>query len=702
MAGIGDLKQSDLAVAAIDPKLLSELIRLASSFRSKTPDQVATRDVLDTRREFLRESLGEEQEARKAYERILGGDELQPINYLERGAIAARAVAKINIGSGSGTGFLIAPQVLITNHHVLGDADAARRSIAEFCYEVDVSDQELDPIEFALRPDQLFYTREDLDYTVVAVEPKSRDGVTSLSDFGCLPLIEATGKTSEGEWLTVIQHPGGKRKQICVRENQFIKRGTDVIWYTTDTLPGASGSPVFSNDWYVVALHHAGVEARENGVILRNSDGSPKWIANEGIRVSRIVATLKQQLPDHPLLKFIYAATPASARITGPSLRSVPAAARPKEAIMYSSKSLAIPVELRVQLGPDGTVDSVTVGGGRSESTFVVEASFEARKPPPARFDAPFDEDYSKRRGYNEDFLSTNQKHRVPLPVLGSALQAVAAPLLKPKGANKYVLDYHNFSVVVHAARRLPIFSAANVSFADRFEMSRPADVWRRDPRILAEHQLENWYYKSNSFDRGHMTRREDLEFGKNPKAALASAADTCHWSNCVPQHSRFNQNKEIWQGIERYLLEESIVEGQVNAQIITGPVLDQGDPEYRKIQYPLQFWKIVAALNSSGNLFATAYIASQEEVIAQFGIEITEVPFGAYKTYQTKIAEIERLTGLQFVCGPANALQRLKDFDPLEHGPARRPRRPRPQEATAAMIPKDYYEIRDLEDIQV
>ena len=99
--------------------------------------------------------------------------------------------------------------------------------------------------------------------------------------------------------------------------------------------------------------------------------------------------------------------------------------------------------------------------------------------------------------------------------------------------------------------------------------------------------------------------------------------------------------------------------------------------------------------------MFATAYIASQEEVIAQFGIEITEVPFGAYKTYQTKIAEIERLTGLQFICGPANALQRLKEFDPLEHGPARRPRRPRPQETTAAMIPKDYYEIRDLEDIQ-
>jgi endonuclease G len=60
----------------------------------------------------------------------------------------------------------------------------------------------------------------------------------------------------------------------------------------------------------------------------------------------------------------------------------------------------------------------------------------------------------------------------------------------------------------MHAQRRLPIYSAANISFAHRFEMSRPPDVWRRDPRILAEYQLENWYYASNQFDRGHMTPR--------------------------------------------------------------------------------------------------------------------------------------------------------------------------------------------------
>ena len=71
-------------------------------------------------------------------------------------------------------------------------------------------------------------------------------------------------------------------------------------------------------------------------------------------------------------------------------------------------------------------------------------------------------------------------------------------------------------------------------------------------------------------------------------------------------------------------MLERSILEGEVNAQVITGPVLDDGNPKYRKVKYPLQFWKIVAALLPNGTLFATAYVASQEEVIAQFGIEVT------------------------------------------------------------------------------
>lgn len=254
----------------------------------------------------------------------------------------------------------------------------------------------------------------------------------------------------------------------------------------------------------------------------------------------------------------------------------------------------------------------------------------------------------------------------------------------------------------MHAERRFAIYSAANIRFDQRYDMSRPSDVWRRDSRILDKYQIQNFYYASNQFDRGHLTRREDLEYGPSAKQALRSAADTCHWTNCTPQHARFNQNKAIWQGIERCILESTILSGQFSAQVITGPVLDEGDPKYKDIQYPLQFWKVVAALDGDKKLFATAYIASQEEVIAQYGIEAVEL-FGPYKTYQVKIAEIERLTGLSFMCGAGDKTA-LRDHDRLEvRPPRRRPRAPGttgPSEAALARVGAEYYEIRELEDI--
>jgi endonuclease G len=281
-------------------------------------------------------------------------------------------------------------------------------------------------------------------------------------------------------------------------------------------------------------------------------------------------------------------------------------------------------------------------------------------------------------------------------------LAAEAEPLLVPGSKNKCVLHYHNFSNVMHAKRRFAIYSAANVSFAQRYDMSRPEDVWRRDPRIRLDVQVENSYYVSNNFDRGHLTRREDLEFGPSPQDALASAADTCHWTNCTPQHSQFNQNKEVWQGIERHLLENAIVKNHFNAQVFTGPVFDEGDPEYRRIQYPQQYWKVVAALDASGKLFATAYILSQVDIIDQFGIE-AEVPFGPYKTYQVKISEVERLTGLKFsYTEQGKAKAPLRERDPLESPPKPgRRRRVRRMESMVIGAASDYLEIADLDDIQ-
>ena len=327
------------------------------------------------------------------------------------------------------------------------------------------------------------------------------------------------------------------------------------------------------------------------------------------------------------------------------------------------------PIILRVRVDADGSATILPGDAGR-EAQFQEAAA--KPKPRPAKFDVPFDDTYAKRNGYQPEFLG--QGMPVALPQLGPDLLANVAPLLKSTAKNRHVLDYTNYSVVMHAKRRLALFSAANVDFDHRFkDLSRPSDVWRRDPRIAPEHQIENWYYAANNFDRGHLTRNEDMEYGKTRIEALAAAADTCHWTNCTPQHGQFNQNKAIWQGIERYILEETIfnIDREVKAQVFTGPVLDEGDPEYKKIKYPVRFWKVVVALDDARKLVATAYVASQAEVIAKHGIEAA--PFGAYLTFQTSVAEIERLTGLTFIGAPE---QRLRDLDPFLkrlRGPSRR-----------------------------
>ena len=710
-----------------------DLRALAATGSRIRPVELSTPGQLDKRRRFLRESLGNVAEAQRVLERIIVGNELQDANYLARGARAAKAVARIKVVNpagrhvGYGTGFLIAPGVLLTNNHVLPSAAVAAQSMAEFRFELDVEGQAQAGIPFRMRPDLLFHTASSLDFTVVAVYEAAEDGTATLSDFGHLPFVASLGKVSEGEWLTIVQHPGGERKQVCVRENRLLKISEDVLWYSTDTLGGSSGSPVHNNDWYVVALHHSGVpETDADGRILTvdgrvfdetvDDEQSIKWIANEGIRVSRIIDELSSSLPRHPLLQPVFGATPQSARLRVPqAITGSDAVTRRLQPIIPAltetpiSNTMPLPIErfvsVRLGVGADGRVRVVssaavdtaalseTTGSGTdSDGTSAIEA--------------PFDPDYSRRKGFDEAFLGTGAL-RVLLPELSLGLLQHAARHIADE--KQHLLAYLNYSVVMHAQRRLAIYTAANLDFDNRYKLSRTTDTWRTDPRIRAEHQISDFYYRANKFDRGHLTRREDLEFGPTRGDALASAGDTCHYTNCVPQHERFNRNKQTWHGIELHILENAVKEDMFRAQVFTGPVLAEDDPVWQRfptIQYPVRFWKVVAAVNASNQLFATAFLLDQSEAIDQYGIEVVkETPIGPFKNYQVTIAEIERETGLTFwSAGSAGDGSRtpLAAADPLARLPraAQRERIRREEALGIASVPAGYRYIDSLDAI--
>lgn len=172
----------------------------------------------------------------------------------------------------------MADNILMTNNHVLDSLETALDSIAEFNYQEDENFMPCPTHTFRLDPEQFFITDKDLDFTLVAVKdnPSSEKQPT---DFGHLQLIPTAGKILEGEYVSIIQHPKGGPKSVTVRENKVSSIFDDFIHYLTDTEPGSSGSPVFNDQWVVVALHHSGVP---------DPNKKNAWVGNEGIRISAI------------------------------------------------------------------------------------------------------------------------------------------------------------------------------------------------------------------------------------------------------------------------------------------------------------------------------------------------------------------------------------------------------------------------------
>ena len=223
-------------------------------------------------------------------EKIIGTQStLLPISFLEMGLQRAKAIARIDLGArGKGSGFLIADDLLLTNHHVLENKDQARTAKAQFNYQQTLEGLAASSDDYELDPESVFETSEEDDWSVVKVKPKG--GELAGKKWSSLSVLEQDPKMND--FTIIIQHPSGGPKQIAMYHNviAYVDPAKRVVQYLTDTEPGSSGSPVFDTNWNLIALHHSGGWLREPG-----TESKQTFYRNEGIHVCRVIEGLKSK-----------------------------------------------------------------------------------------------------------------------------------------------------------------------------------------------------------------------------------------------------------------------------------------------------------------------------------------------------------------------------------------------------------------------
>jgi hypothetical protein len=218
-------------------------------------------------------------------------------------------------GRSYGTGFLVAPDVVMTNHHVVQPLIERRNPLASgsirlrFDYKRAPDGEELNPGQVFHLADEWLIDSSPPSPVDFEPEPKGSLPDPQHLDYALLRVADAVGNNPVGArpepgaaprgWLTfsaqadfppdsplfIVQHPAGEPMQLALDLQAVIKvNGNRTrVQYRTNTLPGSSGSPCFNKNWELVALHHS---------------GDPEYSSlhhasyNEGIPVSAIASLL--------------------------------------------------------------------------------------------------------------------------------------------------------------------------------------------------------------------------------------------------------------------------------------------------------------------------------------------------------------------------------------------------------------------------
>jgi hypothetical protein len=299
---IGDIAGLDLKVLHIVNRFngdyqLIELVDMARRYRPNNPQLLKWQQLLSPNRfEIEQQTKGkktklESNDALEAQIRRTYGFE-DPYLFYRRLTVALNAVCQITVTFGTeqkrGTGFLIDPDLVLTNYHVIYHnlygypaPDDIQIRFDHALYIGGSRPQSGKPYELPLKDwlvDESPYSEadisiapaadpspEELDYIVLRVQGSpGTEQFENGEKRDWLKLPTRPTNFSKDMPLFILQHPELKvdesvlmklalDDQAVIGEN---RNGTRVHYYT-ETGGGASGSPCFDSRWNLVALHHS-------------------------------------------------------------------------------------------------------------------------------------------------------------------------------------------------------------------------------------------------------------------------------------------------------------------------------------------------------------------------------------------------------------------------------------------------------------